>query len=208
VATRSTRGRRAPEPEARQRDGERTRRALLDAALANFAAKGRAGARLSDIAARAGVNQQLISYYFGGKDGLYDAILEQWHRREQHWEHENLPLPELVMRYLHATLAEPDLSRLFLRELLDAERGRSTLRTTDGEPVEIADFRRRQAAGELDRELDPVLVLVMLQAAVAAPVLFGADVRDRVGLDLRSDEFAERYSRLLRRVVDGLAEHE
>ncbi|WP_198287030.1 TetR family transcriptional regulator [Frankia sp. QA3] len=53
--------RRSPKPQERQRDPDRTRRLLLDAA-AEFAAHGYAGARISAIAARAGVNQQLISY--------------------------------------------------------------------------------------------------------------------------------------------------
>ena len=38
--------------------------------IAEFSAKGFAGARVSEIAARAGVNQQLIAYYFDGKQGL------------------------------------------------------------------------------------------------------------------------------------------
>ena len=35
------------------------------------ARQGLAGARVNDIADRAGVNKQLISYYFGGKEGLF-----------------------------------------------------------------------------------------------------------------------------------------
>jgi AcrR family transcriptional regulator len=31
-----------------------------------------------DIAARAGLNMQLISYYFGGKAGLYAELQRQW----------------------------------------------------------------------------------------------------------------------------------
>jgi len=69
------RPRRAPAAADRRRDPERTRAALLDAALQEFAAKGRAGARVSEIAARAGVDKQLISYYFGGKDGLLEALV-------------------------------------------------------------------------------------------------------------------------------------
>ena len=68
--------RRSPKPEERQRDPERTRRLILEAAGAEFAAKGYAGARIAAIAARAGVNQQLISYYFDGKEGLYRAMSE------------------------------------------------------------------------------------------------------------------------------------
>lgn len=48
---------------------------LLAAALTEFALHRRSGARTNRIARRAGVNQQLIHYYFGTKDGLYLAVL-------------------------------------------------------------------------------------------------------------------------------------
>jgi AcrR family transcriptional regulator len=48
---------------------------LLAAALAEFAAQGRAGARTERIARRAGVNKQLIHYYYRTKAGLYQAVL-------------------------------------------------------------------------------------------------------------------------------------
>lgn len=48
---------------------------LIAAALTEFAAQGRAGARTERIAARAGVNKQLIHYYFRNKAGLYQAVL-------------------------------------------------------------------------------------------------------------------------------------
>ena len=70
--------RRSPDPTTRQRDAERSRAALLDAAEAEFAQHGFAGARVESIAARAGLNKQLISYYFGGKQALYDAIVERF----------------------------------------------------------------------------------------------------------------------------------
>ncbi|HEY8581853.1 MAG TPA: TetR family transcriptional regulator, partial [Capillimicrobium sp.] len=91
--------RRSPPPDARQRDAERTRRALLDAALVEFAAKGRAGARVTEIAARAGVNKQLISYYFGGKDGLYQALVDAWHEQEAQLNADDVSLEDLVVRY-------------------------------------------------------------------------------------------------------------
>lgn len=52
------------------------RTAILEAARAEFAAKGLAGARVNEIAARAGVNKQLIYYYFGSKEDLYRTALE------------------------------------------------------------------------------------------------------------------------------------
>ena len=52
------------------------REAILAAARQEFSAKGAAGARVNAIAARSGVNKQLIYYYFGNKEGLYAAALE------------------------------------------------------------------------------------------------------------------------------------
>lgn len=56
-------------------DTERTRRLLLDAAVEEFAARGRAGARVDRIAATAGVNKERIYQYFGCKDALFDAVV-------------------------------------------------------------------------------------------------------------------------------------
>lgn len=48
---------------------------LLAAALEEFGAHGRAGARTDQIARRAGVNKQLIHYYYRTKQGLYSATV-------------------------------------------------------------------------------------------------------------------------------------
>lgn len=72
----------APTPPDRKRtavtrDPERTRRSILDAATVEFTAKGLNGARVDDIAARAGANKRMIYHYFGDKEGLYLAALEE-----------------------------------------------------------------------------------------------------------------------------------
>lgn len=59
------------------RDPGRTRAAILEAATQEFTAKGLAGARIDTIAKRAGANKRMIYHYFGDKDGLYLAVLEQ-----------------------------------------------------------------------------------------------------------------------------------
>lgn len=57
-------------------DSSAARSAILAAARTEFSAKGLTGARVNEIAARAGVNKQLIYYYFGSKEDLYRAALE------------------------------------------------------------------------------------------------------------------------------------
>src|ERR1700754_2019020 len=58
------------------RDPDRTRAVILAAATDEITAKGLGGARVDEIAARAGVNKRMIYHYFGDKDGLYLAVLE------------------------------------------------------------------------------------------------------------------------------------
>jgi len=61
------------EPGARQR--------ILDAAIAEFAQYGFAGARINRIADSARANKQLIYRYFGNKDDLYAAVMSTLVRR-------------------------------------------------------------------------------------------------------------------------------
>ena len=68
------------------RDAEATRQRILDAAESEFSAKGLAGARVDVIAAGAGANKRMIYYYFGNKENLYVAVLENAYshmRREE-----------------------------------------------------------------------------------------------------------------------------
>jgi AcrR family transcriptional regulator len=67
----------SPADVERQRDPERTRREILDIATAEFARNGYSGARVDDIAAKTRTTKRMIYYYFGGKEQLYIAVLEQ-----------------------------------------------------------------------------------------------------------------------------------
>src|ERR1700756_775453 len=67
--TRSSRGRRA-------RDSGLTKEAILRAATFEFCHNGLGGARVEAIAQRAKANMRLLYAYFGDKNGLYIAVLE------------------------------------------------------------------------------------------------------------------------------------
>jgi AcrR family transcriptional regulator len=67
-----------PAPAKRRRGpraGADTRGAILEAARARFGAHGYDGTRLRDVAADAGVDVALVSYFFGSKDGLFAAAM-------------------------------------------------------------------------------------------------------------------------------------
>jgi AcrR family transcriptional regulator len=60
-----------------QRDPERTRASILAAATKEFAENGIGGARVDAIAERAGTNKRMLYHYFGDKEQLYLAVLEE-----------------------------------------------------------------------------------------------------------------------------------
>ncbi|GBD44848.1 HTH-type transcriptional repressor NicS [bacterium HR40] len=64
-----------------RRDPERSRRAILEAAVREFASHGIGGARVSRIARAAGVNKRMLYHYFGNKEALYLAALESVYER-------------------------------------------------------------------------------------------------------------------------------
>lgn len=59
-----------------KRDPEKTQARILDAATAEFAAKGYSGARTEQIAKRAKSNIRMLYHYHGSKDALYTRVLE------------------------------------------------------------------------------------------------------------------------------------
>jgi len=63
-------------PNGTRRDPERTRTAILAAAVEEFASHGFGGARVDRIAERARANKRMLYYYFGDKSTLFLAALE------------------------------------------------------------------------------------------------------------------------------------
>ncbi|WP_089311651.1 TetR/AcrR family transcriptional regulator [Actinomadura mexicana] len=185
--------RRSPKPQERQRDPERTRALILDAAMAEFGAHGYAGARISAIAARAGVNVQLISYYFDGKEGLYQAISQQWRQRQGELTPAGTPLPEQLRRFALEALRNPDGVRLLAWNGLEYT-GSDANPSTGMFAETIDELRNLQDAGELPADLDPACLVVMLMAMTMAPTTLPHIIEGTCGVDPRSPEFLDRFA--------------
>jgi TetR/AcrR family transcriptional regulator len=197
------RRRRAPAPEERKVDAERSKAALIDAALEEFSAKGFAATRVRDIAERAGVSKDLIAYHFGGKEGLYRAMQQVWMmRRDAFVDYDRSPADNMVS-YLHDVLRDPRPLRLLAWRSLALESGASPDVSDEVYPS-VADVTRRQARGEVDPDVDPAALQLALLGAVAAPVVFPDSVGRLFGLDPTDPRFEDRYRvgllRLLRAV--------
>ncbi|MFJ9903598.1 TetR family transcriptional regulator [Streptomyces sp. NPDC101152] len=205
-----TRPRRAPQREDRQRDAERSRRLLLDAALDEFAAHGLAGARTQDIAQRAGVNKQLINYYFGGKDGLYTELQHSWAEKEALFAAENAPLADVAVRYLERGLLDPRPARLAIWRGLSDE-PQELPAESEAIGADMARLEQARERGEIADDLEPGFLRLALMGMIMAPIVMPQIAREVSGLDPRSPEFQARYGEQLRRLIghlSGSAENE
>jgi AcrR family transcriptional regulator len=198
--------RRRPSPGERRRDPERTRARILDAAKAEFGAKGFAGARVSDIADRAGVNKQLISYYFGGKEGLYTELNNQWRQVSDQLSSRDRPLDEVVAGFTMSTLHDRDGARLMVWSNMSSpsEAPPDTGQEREFLQAQTADLRRRQEAGELPADLDPACVMLALFAAASATVTLPRVAKAIAGDEADSPAFTEHYADQLARLIRHL----
>jgi TetR/AcrR family transcriptional regulator len=194
--------RRSPTGGERQRDAERTRERILDAALVEFGEHGYAGARISAIAGRAGVNQQLISYYFDGKEGLFRALTERWRAISGDLSRPESPLDEVVAAFSDIGESQRHWARLLIWQALADDH-------QDGEQVYrrsmVDDLRRRQAAGEIAPDLDPAYLQLTLFGAALAPTLLARFAEDFTGRKPDSPEFLTEYRRQLKLLIAHLA---
>lgn len=174
--TRATRQRAAREAAAtpgadrvRVNDPDRTMANILQVATAEFADKGLAGARIDEIAALTSTSKRMIYYYFGSKEGLYVAVLEDAYRRIRRIESE-LHLedlaPEQALRTLVGftvdyQLANPDFIRLVMNE--NMHRGEYISKSATIQELNIPVihavrdvYQRGVAAGVFRPDVDPV----------------------------------------------------
>lgn len=99
---------------------------LLAAATRLFAEKGFAGVSIRQLGEAAGVNSAMISYYYGGKEGLYEAVFTtQYERLLGKFEaiaDLKAPVEEKIRQYaevirLNHTAEQPLMARLIQGEL-------------------------------------------------------------------------------------------
>lgn len=102
------------------RNPQLTRHKLLTAAYSEFAEHGLAGARIDRIAATADVNKRMIYAYFGGKQQLFDSVVEHsLQALADDVPMDAADLPGYAGRLFDYLVAHPDRRRLALWRLLE-----------------------------------------------------------------------------------------
>jgi AcrR family transcriptional regulator len=153
----------------RRRDADRTRQDILDVATREFAERGFAGGHVDDIAERTRTTKRMIYYYFGGKDGLYAAVLEQAYGGMRDAEGalrlDALPPAQAMQRLVETTFdyhhAHPEFVRLVSGENIETARtvaASTTIRARNAAVIGMvaALLRRGEEEGVFRAGIDPL----------------------------------------------------
>jgi AcrR family transcriptional regulator len=161
----------------RVNDPEGTKRNIVDVATREFAQKGYGGARVDAIAERTRTSKRMIYYYFGGKEGLYLAVLEEAYssirRTEGALDLESLP-PEKALRTLVAFTFDyytehPEFVRLVMSENIMDGVHMARSRTIGKLNVTVIDtlsrlVARGQRTGVFRHDIDPIELHMSISA--------------------------------------------
>jgi AcrR family transcriptional regulator len=109
-----------PPRDAAEEDG--TRAKILNVAIQEFSRLGLSGARIDAIAAETGANKGMIYYYFGSKEELYVAALEESYRRfrrtESDFHVDDLPPVPALRTIIESTFDYHALHPEFIRMVM------------------------------------------------------------------------------------------
>ncbi len=144
--------------------GAATSQRILDAAAAEFADRGIAGARIDRIIAAARTNKAQLYGYFGSKDGLFDAVIaDRSDRLLSVIPFDANDLPGWAVGVYDENLRHPELVRLITWLRLERHpEGRLSSDAADDE-AKLAAIARAQAAGRV-RAGDPFDLFAMVLA--------------------------------------------
>jgi AcrR family transcriptional regulator len=139
------------------RDGDATRRRILDAATAEFAAFGIAGARVDRIAAAAKANKAQMYAWYGSKDGLFDAIVdENVDALTEALPLDGTDLPGYAVQLFDEYLHHPTLVRLTMwRRLERVPTGPLFPMSECSHAAKVATIVQAQRDGHVDPAFDP-----------------------------------------------------
>src|SRR5882672_2641510 len=169
---------------------EVNRARIVKAAIEEFAARGFKGASMDAIAARTHTTRALINYYFGGKEKLYIAVLEQVYsgirEAEGELDLDHLAPVEALRRIVEFTynyyLEHEGFVRLVVAE--NQAKGRQfrksqAMRTLNRPIIDRLSgvIARGQAQGSFRRDVDPVEI----HKAMAALGMFNVTNRYTFG---------------------------
>ena len=208
------------QPPARTNDPERTMAGILEVAHVEFSEKGLAGARIDEIAAATQTSKRMIYYYFGSKEGLYLAVLEESYRRvraiEAELHLEDLPPEDALRRLVGFTFDHHHGNERYIRLVMseNMQRGEFLKQSKIIQQLNVPAidairklYERGVAAGVFRTQLDPVDIHKSISALTFFNVsnqhtfglIFKKDTQTAKALTARRDSITEMIVRFVRK---------
>ena len=188
--------RKAAATTTRTNDPERTMAGILEVATREFSEKGLAGARIDEIAAATKTSKRMIYYYFGSKEGLYVAVLEESYRRmrtiESELHLEDLPPEDALRRLVGFTFDHHHGNEGYIRLVMseNMERGQYLAQSKIIQKLNVPAieairklYERGVAQGIFRSQLDPVDI----HASISALTFFNVSNRHTFSLIFKRD---------------------
>ncbi len=209
------------EPVARlraKRDPEATKADLLAVATEEFARLGYYGARVDEIAARSATTKRMIYHYFGGKEGLFTAVLEKAYAEirsvERDIDVDDLDPPVALAALIRVTFEHhdrnPHLARLVLAEnALGAVHLRASQNLADlSRPVPLVEkiIERGRITGAVRRDVRALDLHLLMSAFALFRITNHATIETVFDHDMASpDELEQQIEMLSSMVLTWLA---
>ncbi|MDR6860466.1 TetR/AcrR family transcriptional regulator [Variovorax guangxiensis] len=190
----------------RARNPDNTKQVILDAARVEFAKAGLAGARVDKIAETSGANKRMLYHYFGGKEQLFAAVIEDAYGnirgQEMQLGLDDLPPEQAMKKLVEFTweyyLANPEFITLVNSENLHQAKhiaGNRELRKLQKAYVETVDtiLKRGEETGVFRPGIDALQLCITIAAIGfyyltnrhTGGVLFGFNFTSREALATR-----------------------
>ena len=182
---------------------------ILEVAMAEFAEKGLAGARIDEIAAITQTSKRMIYYYFQNKEGLYLAVLEEAYSRMRQTEGQlnldDFPPEEALRRLVEFTFDHHASTEPYIRMVMSENMNRgqylaqsATIQKLNLNAIATIEklYARGLAQGVFRSGLDPIDI----HASISALSFFNVSNRHTFGLIFKRD-FASPNTATLRRAA-------
>ncbi|MEZ2130314.1 MULTISPECIES: TetR/AcrR family transcriptional regulator [unclassified Sinorhizobium] len=200
-------------PEKRIRDRAATARAILVAAKSLLAEEGFQNFGINAVARRAGCDKQLIYRYYGGLDGLVEAIGADLGS----WVKDHIPedsggmflltygdlMERLILLFLEALRHDPLMRRIVAWEV--SESTEQVRRLSEARSKALSAWLERMRGSLMPpKGVDTVAVNAVLFGAVQHLVLSAATGGQCAGLTLKMSKDWEKAAGAIKRLVRGV----
>lgn len=196
---------------------EKTRTALMDAVSHLLESKSYKAISIREIAAQADTHSRMISYYFGNKQGLFEAVIQRTakNRRERIAAvgTEIMQNPEkafdiLTDRITSILLSEPWLLQLFHDEVINEESEVKSIILHEFSTIASVGllnlFTVLQEEGLIRKDINIKFFVASFMSLMGFPIMTQPLLNSSLGIDLETvatAEWKQHISELLRRCV-------